>query len=170
MSRFHFVGPADGREVAKKNSMKGGKKGGRTISLVPADSSMGLDDASQRNLGLFPELAVHHARMRGGAEGERLVRKAFCCQLVSIERKIRAALLQFLQGGLFSPSQPCSSPHIRAVFTLLSGWSNLTEHPKRESVTRCARWNPLLCEMILITILSLRWRRIRITENFEVRD
>lgn len=39
-----------------------GRKRGK-IFQVPADFQ-GLDDPSQLNLGLFPELAVHHARMR----------------------------------------------------------------------------------------------------------
>lgn len=53
----------------------------------------GLDDPSHLNLGLSPELAVHHTCLR------EVLRKAFCCQLESVEGKIRVAVLQFLQGS-----------------------------------------------------------------------
>lgn len=44
----------------------------RRTEKVPTDSffpSQGLDDASQLNLGLFPELAVHQTGVREAQEG-----------------------------------------------------------------------------------------------------
>lgn len=45
------------------------KKRKRKKSLGSQQIFQGLDDSFQLNLGLFPELAVHHARIAGGGWG-----------------------------------------------------------------------------------------------------
>lgn len=85
---------------------------GKETSLRSQQVFKGLDDPSQINSGLFPELAVHQARMREVLRVREAVRKAFCCQLVSIGRKRRA------HGRTFPPAAPQSPSHtFRVVFS-----------------------------------------------------
>lgn len=66
ISRFHFVGLERRRdkEYEPKMSVKMPGKARGKKSFRSQQIFKGLDDPSQLNLGLFPELAVHHARMR----------------------------------------------------------------------------------------------------------
>lgn len=129
-------------------------RGERELFLRPKDSS-------QLKLELFPELAVHHAHTREALGARAPVRKTLCCQLVSIGRKIRAALCCNFYRGLFSPSQLSSSSQESTAVPSLSGYQTFLnyKHTVSSDMVGFSLSDQIaFCEITLTPILTVTIR------------